>query len=162
MKTSRQIGGLLGWLALTFLAAVLAGMASVEAGSFYRELALPAWAPPAWLFGPVWTVLYAMMGVAAWLVWREKGFSRARGALGVYLLQLGMNTLWSWLFFAWKLGGPAFVDILNLLILIAIMVVAFWRVRPLAGAMIMPYLLWVAFAAWLNYTVWQMNPTLLG
>lgn len=162
MKTSRQIGGFLGWLALTFLAAALAGMASVEAGSFYGELALPAWAPPSWLFGPVWTLLYAMMGIAAWLVWREEGFSRARGALGVYLLQLGLNALWSWLFFAWKLGGPAFVDILNLLILITIMVVAFWRVRPLAGALIVPYLLWVAFATWLNYTVWQMNPALLG
>ena len=110
----------------------------------------------------MWTVLFTLMGLAAWLVWRSGGFGSHRGALTLFLLQLAFNALWSWLFFAWQLGGAAFADILLLWALILATLLAFWRVRPLAGVLLVPYLLWVSFAAFLNYAIWQLNPVLLG
>ncbi len=157
-----QMIGLAGWLLLAFGASAIGAVASVEARSFYGELVLPDWAPPGWVFGPVWTVLYAFMGIAAWLVWRSGGFRGNRTALGLFVAQLALNALWSWLFFAWRLGGWAFVDILALLVTLSVVLVLFWRVRPLAGVLLIPYLIWVAFASVLNYAIWQMNPQLLG
>jgi tryptophan-rich sensory protein len=101
------------------------------------------------------------MGVAAWLVWRERGWWRARSALGLFVLQLACNALWSWLFFGWHLGGLAFADILVLLALIVATIVAFARIRQLAAWLLAPYLAWVTFATLLNYSVWQLNPRLL-
>ncbi|SNS83953.1 TspO and MBR related proteins [Noviherbaspirillum humi] len=154
--------GLLAWLAVCFAAAGIGAAASVHAGAFYAQLVRPSWAPPAAVFGPVWTVLYALMAVAAWLAWRERGFAHARTALTLFLAQLAVNALWSWLFFAWHLGGPAFVDILLLWLLIVLTIAAFRRLRPLAALLLMPYLLWVSFAAVLNFAVWRANPSLLG
>jgi translocator protein len=158
----RQIAGLAGWLVVAFVAAAIGAAASVEAGSFYSQLVLPGWAPPSWLFGPVWTVLYALMGIAAWLAWRADGLRAARGALTLFLFQLALNALWSWLFFGWHRGALAFADIVLLWILIVATVIAFWGVRALAGALLVPYLLWVSFASILNYVVWQLNPEFLG
>jgi tryptophan-rich sensory protein len=152
---------LAGWLLLTTLAGILGALASVNARSFYSALDRPAWAPPAGVFGPVWTLLYNGMGVAAWLVWRERGFARARGALGLFLLQLGVNALWSWLFFAWHLGGAAFADILVLLALIIATLIAFARIRLAAAWLLAPYLAWVSFATALNWSVWHRNLQLL-
>lgn len=157
-----QVIGLLGWGAASFAAAAVGGVASANAGSFYQDLVRPDWAPPSWLFGPVWTALYLMMAVAAWLVWRERGFAGARGALTLFLVQLVANGLWSWLFFAWRQGALAFVEVLLLWALIVATLIAFWRVRPLAGVLLVPYLLWVTFASALTFTVWQMNPQILG
>lgn len=157
----QQVLGLLGWLGLCFFASSLGAIASIQAKSFYEQLSQPAWAPPAWLFGPVWSTLYAMMAIAAWLVWREGRFSANRMALSFFLGQLLVNSLWSWLFFAWHLGGLAFADILFLWLLIVATIIYFWRVSALAGALLIPYLLWVSFAAVLNYSVWQLNPRLL-
>ena len=154
--------GLIGWLGTCFIAAAIGAAASVRADSFYAGLVRPEWAPPAWLFGPVWTTLYALMALAAWLVWRVGGFGAARGALALFLLQLALNALWSWLFFAWHRGALAFADIALLLALILATMIAFWRIRPLAGALLLPYFLWVCFAAALNYSVWQLNPQVLG
>jgi tryptophan-rich sensory protein len=114
------------------------------------------------VFGPVWTVLYALMGIAAWLVWRNGGFGAAPTALTLFLVQLGFNALWSWLFFGWNRGAWAFADILLLWALILATLIAFWRIRPLAGVLLLPYLVWVSFAAVLNYFVWQLNPQILG
>lgn len=158
----RQLLGLLGWFGVTFAAAAVGGFASANAGNFYQELARPGWAPPAWLFAPAWTSLYFLMGIAAWLVWREHGFRKARIALSLFLLQLAVNALWSWLFFVWKLGALAFAEVLILWVLILCTVVAFWRVRPLAAALLLPYLAWVTFASALTYAVWQRNPALLA
>ena len=158
----RQIAGLIGWLAASFITSAIGAAASIRAGSFYSELVRPEWAPPGWIFGPVWITLYALMGLAAWLVWRQVGFRAARVGLTLFLVQLAFNAAWSWLFFAWQLGGLAFADILVLLALIAAMLVAFWGKSRLAAVMIAPYLLWVGFASVLNYTVWQLNPKLLG
>ncbi len=157
-----QVAGFIAWLAICFVAAGIGAVASVQAGPFYLSLSRPAWAPPASVFGPVWTVLYTLMAIAAWLIWREGGYSNARVALSLFLAQLALNALWSWLFFAWHLGAVAFVDILLLWVLLVFTVIAFWRIRPLAGALLVPYLLWVSFAAVLNYTVWKMNPDVLG
>lgn len=162
MPATTQTLGLVGWLAVTFVAAGIGAAASVEAASFYRGLALPAWAPPGWVFGPVWTVLYALMAVAAWLVWRIAGFRAARGALTLFLVQLALNAGWSWLFFGWHLGALAFADVVVLWLLVVATLVAFWRRRAAAGALLLPYLLWVSFAAVLSLVVWRLNPTLLG
>ncbi|HEY5646241.1 MAG TPA: TspO/MBR family protein [Pseudomonadales bacterium] len=158
----RELPGLFGWLLLTFVASAVGAIASVEAQSFYAQLLQPAWAPPPGVFGPVWTTLYALMAVAAWLVWRSGGFASNRTALGLYLAQLALNGLWSWLFFAWRLGALAFAEVILLWVLIAATLIAFWRVRPLAGVLLLPYLLWVSFAALLNYVLWQLNPGSFG
>ena len=158
----KQLVGLAVWLLLCFLAAGIGAAASVQAGAFYGQLIRPDWAPPAWVFGPVWSLLYLLMAVAAWLVWRVAGWRAAGSALGLFMLQLGLNALWSWLFFGWRLGGLAFAEVVALWALIAATMVAFWRIRPLAGMLLLPYLLWVGFASVLNYTLWQWNPQLLG
>lgn len=159
---TRQIVGLVAWLAVSGIAAAAGGAASIRAGPFYTQLARPEWAPPPSIFGPVWTILYALMGIAAWLVWRAGGFRAARFALTLFLVQLALNALWTWLFFGWQQGALAFADILVLWALIVATLIAFWRIRPLAGALLVPYLLWVSFAAALNYAVWQLNPQALG
>lgn len=157
-----QILGLLAWLAVSFTAAALGAFASANAGTFYLQLSRPAWAPPAWLFAPVWSLLYLLMGIAAWLVWREGGFRRASVALSLFIFQLAMNALWTWLFFVWHWGMLALAEILILWILILSTVLSFSRIRLLAGILLLPYLVWVAFACALTYAVWQGNPRLLG
>jgi tryptophan-rich sensory protein len=162
MHVATKTLGLFGWLALAFLTAAVGAAASVSAGSFYAELTRPAWAPPAWLFGPVWTVLYAMMGVAAWLVWLRSGLSGAKLAFALFVIQLVANALWSWLFFQWRLGALAFVEVLILWSLILATIVAFWRVRKSAAVLLIPYLGWVTFASILTFAMWRLNPELLG
>lgn len=162
MSQKNQIIGLVGWLVISFIAAGIGAAASVQASSFYAELVRPSWAPPSAVFGPVWTILYALMGIAAWLVWRAKGFRAARASLVLFLVQLAVNALWSWLFFGWHLGAPAFADIMLLWLLIVTTLALFWRVRLLAGVLLIPYLLWVSFASVLCYSVWQLNPQFLG
>lgn len=159
---TKQTLGLIAWLVLSFAASFVGAIASIQAKSFYGLLSQPAWAPPPWLFGPVWTLLFAMMAVAAWLVWRHGGIQANRSALGLFLIQLAFNALWSWLFFAWQLGAWAFADIILLWVLITATLVSFWRVSKLAGALLIPYLLWVSFAGALNFELWQLNPQVLG
>lgn len=161
LSAVKQTLGLLGWLAVCFATAALGAWASINAASFYGALTRPAWAPPASVFGPVWSALYFMMAVAAWLVWRDRGLRDMCGALMLFFLQLAANALWSWLFFGWKLGAWASVEVVVLWGLIVATLVAFWRIRPLAGALLLPYLLWVSFATVLCITVWRMNPTAL-
>jgi benzodiazapine receptor len=162
MSGMKQISGLVGWLMLSFAAAAIGAVASVQAAAFYQQLAQPSWAPPSSVFGPVWSVLYALMGVTAWLVWRDGGWRRQRSVLTLFVIQLAVNALWSWLFFAWHHGALAFVDIVLLWLLIVATVIGFWRVRPLAGALLLPYLCWVSFASGLNFAVWHLNPQILG
>ncbi len=159
---SRQVLGLLGWLPAAFAAAAVGGFASASAGTFYAELVRPTWAPPGWLFGPVWSVLYALMGISAWLVWRVRGFAGARNALLLFAAQLAANALWTWLFFVWHQGGLAWAEILLLWALIVMTIVAFWRVSRLAAALLLPYLAWVTFAGGLTLAMWRLNPGTLG
>jgi tryptophan-rich sensory protein len=161
-RPTSPVLGLIGWIVVTFVAAAAGTIASLDAAPFYATLVRPSWAPPAAVFGPVWTALYLAMAVAAWLVWKERGFEGSRGALTLFVAQLACNALWSWLFFAWHHGGAALADIALLWVLVAATIAAFRRVRPLAAALLLPYLAWITFAAALNYAVWQRNPALLG
>jgi benzodiazapine receptor len=157
-----QILGFIAWQVVSFIAAAIGASASVHASIFYGQLILPDWAPPASVFGPVWTILYALMGTAAWMMWRT-GDLRATGiALALFVVQLVANALWSCLFFGFHRGGAAFADVVLLWWLIIATLILFWRRRPLAGALLIPYLLWVSFACTLNYSVWRLNPRLLG
>lgn len=161
-STSHQVLGLFGWLLASFATGAIGGLASINAAGFYGQLVQPSWSPPAWLFGPVWSVLFVLMGIAAWLVWREHGIRGARSALVLYALQLGANALWSWLFFAWHLGAVAFAEIVLLWLLIAATISRFWRLHRTAAILLLPYLAWVTFAAGLNFALWRLNPAILG
>lgn len=161
-QTFHPLLGLLGWLFATFAAGAVGAWGSANAGAFYAQLAQPPWAPPAWLFGPVWSALFALMGVAVWLVWRRHGFAGARVALGLFVAHLFVNALWSWLFFAWQMGGAALADVLLLWLLVAALIRLFWGLHRVAAMLLLPYLAWVGFASVLNLVLWQRNPALLG
>jgi tryptophan-rich sensory protein len=161
-SASRQVLGLVGWLVLAFATAAIGAVASANAGAFYAELVRPAWAPPAWLFAPVWSTLYTLMGISAWLVWRARGFDGAWPALIVFIGQLGVNALGSWLFFVWHQGGLAFADAVILCCLIGATIVSFWRISTLAAVLLLPYLAWVTFASLLTLSVWRLNPGVLS
>ncbi len=154
-RTNTNYLALIGWLALTFSATLTAIF--VNTGGWYEQLAKPVWNPPDWIFGPVWTVLYIMMAVAAWLVWQRGGWKQQRLPLTLYLVQWALNALWTPLFFGLQRPGLAFVEILVLLVAIIATLVAFWRVRLTAAILLIPYALWAAFAAALNFTIWRMN-----
>jgi tryptophan-rich sensory protein len=109
----------------------------------------------------VWTALYLLIGIAAWLVWRERERTSVRGALTLYVVQHVLNALWTWIFFAWRRGGLALAEIVVLAVLIVATIVAFARVRKLAAALLVPYLGWVAFATALTAAVWRRNPGVL-
>lgn len=162
MSHIKAAAALAGWMLLCFAAAAIGAVASVQAAEFYGQLTQPSWAPPSSVFGPVWSVLYALMGIAAWLVWRDGGWPARRSVLTLFVAQLAVNALWSWLFFAWHRGAGAFADIVLLWLLIVATVIGFWRVRALAGVLLLPYLAWVSFASALNFAVWQLNPQVLG
>ncbi len=154
--------GFVIWLFLTFCAATLGAMASISAQDFYAALVVPNWAPPGWVFGPVWTFLYLLMTVSAWLVWRVEGFSSSRLPLSLFVFQLVVNALWSWFFFAGQMGAAAFYDAFLLGILILVCIYNFWGIKKLAGILLLPYLAWVIFATFLSYACWKLNPAVLG
>ena len=154
---------LVGWVGLAAMAGAIGAIASRDAGVFYGALAKPSWAPPGWLFGPVWSALYVLMGIAAWLVWRVQPATSAeretrRRGLALFVAQLGLNALWTWLFFAWREGALAFGEIALLLLAVFVTTWHFGRVRPLAAWCLVPYLGWVGFAMALTWAVWQRNP----
>ena len=160
--TPRSIKTLLATFGLTFLAGAIGAWGSADAAGFYAALTRPSWAPPAWLFGPVWTILY--LGIA-WAGFRVASRSADRAvsvALGVWGVQLALNALWSVLFFHLHWGAEALWDISLLWVAIVATIVLFWRVDRWAGLLLIPYALWVSFALMLNYSVWQLNRGLLG
>ena len=140
----------------TLLAAMAGSVASVAARDFYQALTKPSWAPPAGVFGPVWTLLYLMIATAGGLVLRVSG-SEARGPARLFFVQLGLNALWSWTFFAWKSGPGSMITITALWVTIVATMIAFWRVDRIASVLMVPYLGWVTFAAALNLTIWRLN-----
>ncbi len=127
-------------------------------GDWYAALEKPSWNPPGWIFGPVWSALYVMMAVAAWLVWKQGGFATQRKALGMFVAQLLLNALWTPLFFGMHLPGVAFAEILLLWLAIAVTLILFRSVNRTAAWLLFPYLAWVSFAAVLNGVLWRMNP----
>ncbi len=158
MSLTKQTIGLVVFVALCLGAAALWSAATVpRIEGWYAALEKPSWRPPNWVFGPVWTVLYIAMAVAAWLVWRQKGWPGARVPLTLFGVQLALNVAWSWLFFGLRSPGLGFADIILLWMAIVATLVAFWRRSAVAGLLFVPYLAWVTFAAVLNYSIWQMN-----
>jgi translocator protein len=145
----------------TLATAAIGAYASIDAKGFYASLTQPPWAPPAAVFGPVWTVLYLMMAGAAWLSVRTAGLRGARPALLLYGTQLVLNALWTWLFFRWHQGAFAFAEVLLLLAFVVATAVAFGRIRALAGWLLVPYIAWVAFASALTLSMWRLNPGVL-
>jgi len=154
-RSARNVLSLFGWLALTYGAAATGVF--VSTGGWYAGLVKPAWNPPGWLFGPVWTLLYAMMAVAAWQVWQHGGWQARKRELALYLLQWALNALWTPLFFGLQRPGLAFAEIIVLGLALLATLIAFWKVRPSAGLLLVPYALWVAFATVLNFAIWRLN-----
>lgn len=146
---------LIVFLAITFAVAAAGGVAASSARSTYQALELPFFAPPGWVFGPVWTVLYAMIGVAGWMLWHSHG-GRGR-PLVLWAIQLVLNLIWTPLFFGGDLYGIALLEILLLLGALTLTIRASWPVSRPAALMLVPYLAWVAFATALNASVWWLN-----
>jgi tryptophan-rich sensory protein len=146
-------------LAVPLLVGGISGVATAQGvRDWYPTLVKPSFNPPAWVFGPVWTVLYLMMGLAAYLVWKRGwGDGMVRTALALFALQLVLNGLWSVLFFGLRSPGAALADILLLWVAIVATLVSFWRLTPTAGLLLLPYLAWVTFAAALNGAIWWLN-----
>jgi tryptophan-rich sensory protein len=143
-------------LLLCFVAAGVGGL--FMPGEWYASLKKPAWNPPGWIFGPVWTALYTMMAVAAWRVWKCGGFTAQRRPLALFLVQLALNAAWTPLFFGLHRLGLAFAEMLLLWLAIAATLTEFYRVSRAAAWLLAPYLAWVSFAALLNFTLWRLNP----
>ncbi len=148
---------LAGFLVLAWSAAIPGGR--YRPGPWYYEaLDRPPWTPPSWLFAPAWSTLFTAMGVAAWLVWLEGGWSGAAGtALSLFVVHLPVNAAWSWLFFGKKRPDWAGIELVALWLFILVLVVLFWQLRPLAGVLLVPYLAWVTFAGVLNASIWRRN-----
>ena len=165
MRTNTQTHATLPqWMVLALFLFICLGTAGLGAawtnlsvGDWYTTLQKPSWNPPNWLFGPVWTLLYIGMAVAAWLVWQNKGFGGARLPLLLFGIQLLLNAIWSALFFGLRSPGLALADILLLWLAIVATVVTFARTSTWAAALLLPYLAWVSFATALNWTIWRMN-----
>jgi len=154
----RQLTGLVVFVAICFAVAGIATAFTTPAiPSWYAGLRKPSWTPPNWVFGPVWSFLYLAMAVAAWLVWRELGLSGGAVPLTIFGIQLALNLAWCVIFFSLHLPGPAFVEIVVLLLAIAATIAAFWQVSAAAGVLLLPYIAWVGYAAALNFGVWRMN-----
>ncbi|WBB54769.1 TspO/MBR family protein [Verrucosispora sp. WMMD573] len=145
---------LAGFAVAVLAAAVIGNLAASGAADQYANLDRPAWSPPSWLFGPVWSVLYVTMAVAAWLVWRRVGFG---AALGAWAVQLVLNAAWTPLFFAGDRYGLALAEIVLLWLAIGVTVLLFARANRVAAVLLLPYWAWVTFAAALNYSIWQLN-----
>lgn len=155
---ARQIAWLLGLMAICFAAAAAGGaVTSTSVGDWYQTLKKPSWTPPDWLFGPVWTALYFLMALSAWLVWRRDGWRASQVSLGLFGLQLMLNVGWSSIFFGMRSPGFAFGEILILLLVIAATAVGFWGRSTAAALLLTPYLAWTTFAALLNFAIWRMN-----
>ncbi len=150
------LAALAGFVALAYLPALIG--TRFLPGAWYRALSKPAWTPPDWLFGPVWSLLYLSIGVAAWLVWRRRRPRPAPAAWGAWAVQLALNAAWSWLFFGLQRPALALAEIAALWLAVLATVVLFWRLRPAAGLLLVPYLGWVGFAAALNFELWRLNP----
>ena len=158
MTLTRSLIGFGAWVGICFGAAFLGSIFTTPSvPTWYAGLVKPPWTPPSWIFGPVWSALYLMMALAAWVVWRRNGLTAASIPIALFMVQLGLNVAWSILFFGLQMPGVAFGEIVALWFAILATTIAFWRSTPLAGYLLLPYLIWVAFAAVLNFELWRLN-----
>jgi translocator protein len=156
--SAKGLVGLLVAIVVCFAAAGVGSLATMDAiPTWYAALRKPSWNPPNWVFGPVWSLLYLMMAVAAWQVWRTAGWPGARPALGLFAVQLLLNVGWSVVFFGLHRPGWAFAEIVVLWCAILATLLAFRAVSPVAALLLVPYLLWVSFASALNLAIWRLN-----
>lgn len=166
LKSSGHTMGHRGLLAVLLIATAAAAVVGSLGGSnspeFYGVLVRPRWAPPSWLFGPVWAALYLMMAVAAWLVVRVPGWDGRWAWFATYGVQLIANALWTWFFFAWRSGAGAMIDVAILWLLVVGLVVTANRRSQTAVWLLLSYLGWVTFASALTWAVWRLNPVQLG
>lgn len=152
------------WVGLLVLVVICLGVGwlgavatTPEIDGWYRTIEKPAWNPPAYVFGPVWTTLYLMMAVAAWFVWKAKGIKAGALPLTLFAVQLGLNLAWSWIFFHFHQPGWAFVEIVVLWVAIVATTISFFRESIVAGCLMLPYVGWVSFATVLNFALWRLN-----
>jgi benzodiazapine receptor len=155
---ARDVVGLALSIAVCFGSAALGSLLTQPSlGNWYAQLGKPAWTPPNWVFGPVWSALYLSMALAAWLIWRNAGISGARLPLTLFGFQLGLNVLWSAVFFGMRLPGIACLEIVALWLAITATTAVFWRRNRTAAMLMVPYLAWVTFAGVLNAAIWSLN-----
>lgn len=147
--------GLIGWILVCLAVGFLSAQFSPDI--WYQSVQKPIWMPADWIFAPVWTVLYLIMGVAAWLVWKDRGFSGAATALGVFAGQFLFNAAWSVLFFGLHRPDLALIDIGLLWVAIVITIFFFHNKSPAAAFLLLPYIAWVSFAMILNFEIWRLN-----
>jgi translocator protein len=152
-RRAHPIAGLAVFAVAVAAVAVIGSLSAVSAASDYAALQQPSWAPPSWVFGPVWTTLYVMIAFSGWLAWR----AGARRELALFGAQLVLNAIWTPLFFAAGQFGLALVDIVLLLVSIVALIAVFARRSRLAAGLLVPYLLWVGFATALNASIWAAN-----
>jgi len=149
---------LIAWLVLCF---AVAGISSIFTAhsltTWYAALVKPPLNPPNWLFGPVWTLLYTLMAIAAWIVWKTRPSPCRRRGLRLFCVQLGLNFLWTWIFFGYHQMGTAFVDIVVLWIAILLTILTFKKMSTTAAWLLVPYFAWVTFAGYLNLAIWRLN-----
>jgi translocator protein len=146
------------WFVLCFAVAGIGGRwTAPEIKGWYGTLRRPAFAPPNWVFGPVWTLLYALMALAAWLISLAPPSSMRTVALGLFVVQLALNLAWSWIFFKRHRIGAAVVEIAALWAMIGMTAIAFGQIEGIAGWLLAPYWAWVSFAAVLNWDYWRLN-----
>ncbi|MEJ2354885.1 MAG: tryptophan-rich sensory protein [candidate division WOR-3 bacterium] len=156
----------IGEVLILFSSIIICQLAGII-GSIFTTPAIPTWyaninkptfRPPNWVFAPVWTTLFLLMGIALFLIWR-KGLNEKdiKIAIAVFAFQLVLNTLWSFLFFGLKSPFAAFIEIIFLWVAILASIILFFRISRLAGALLIPYILWVSFASILNFSIWRLN-----
>jgi len=155
MNLAKSTLGAISILVFTFSAGFIGSR--FPTGEWYAALTKPTWTPPNWLFGPVWGILYLLMAIAAWLIWRKRGLAGAAIPLSLYMLQLALNAAWSWIFFGHHEIGLALIEIVILWLAILATLIGFWRLDPVSGYLMVPYLLWVSFASALNFAIWRLN-----
>ena len=159
-KASRDVLGLFAFIILCLAVSGIGGViTATSVDTWYQTLEKPPFNPPDWVFAPVWIVLYILMGIAAWRVWRLRALEVTGNALAVFAVQLGFNVAWSFLFFGLQRIDLALVEIVILLCAIIINTIMFWRVDRLAGLLFVPYAAWVTYATILNVSLWLLNET---
>jgi len=155
IRTTDNILAIIIWVGVCLAVGFIAGRFSP--GTWYQNLIKPSWTPPGGVFPVVWTILYVMMGMSGWIIWREIGLAAAVIPIIFFALQLALNALWPYIFFFLHRPGLAFAEIIVLWAVVLVTLILFWMKRPLAGALLLPYLVWLTFAAALNFSIWRMN-----
>lgn len=150
--------GLALWFGLCLAVMVTSALFTTPSiPGWYAGLKKPVWTPPSWLFGPVWFILYILMALAAWLVWKQETLPQFHWSLVFFVIQLALNLCWSYVFFGLQKPGIALGEIMTLWLAILVTLVSFWSINRLAGIMMLPYLIWVSYAALLNFSIWRLN-----